>query len=83
MDQYVLEDYLSEDQGIDRALIENQSGFQSPNISPVRAGPISPHSDRSSIYNDEEYDEIFMDLLNQDQRTCQPQPSQEMDMSGD
>ena len=83
MDQYVLEEYLSEDQEIDRALIENQSGFQSPNISPVRAVAISPHNDRSSIYNDEEYDDIFIDLLNQDQKRSQPQPSQEMDMSGD
>jgi hypothetical protein len=83
MDQYVLEEYLSEDQGIDEALVENQREFQSPNISPVRAVAISPHSDRRSIYSDEEYDDIFMDLLNQGKKTRQPQPSQEMDMSGD
>lgn len=83
VDQYVLEEYLSEDQELDRVLIENQSGFQSPNFSPIRAVAISPHSDRSSIYSDEEYDDIFMDLLSQDKKTWQPQPSQEMDMSGD
>jgi hypothetical protein len=83
-DQFALEEFLSQEQKIEEALLENLGQLQSresQDTSMAQVAVSSPPRDPCSLYSDVDYDDIFMDLACRSDDVGQPRHGQDMDMS--